>query len=186
MPTIHRQLYPLSAPINNSLTHWRWVTDICVSKLSIIGSDNGLSPDRRQAITWTNAGILLIGTLGTNFNEILIEIHTFLFKNIHLKTSGKWRPFCLGLNVLIGHVTVAIAGATILIVPISFRITSLALGQSYDCPSASEATLKYMGKQITWFHYTLLISSKHNKPLDIFYEPCCTPYQAERPPGLGS
>ena len=50
---------------------------ICVSKLTIIGSDNGLSPRRRQAIIWTNAGILLIGPLGTNFSEILIEIHTF-------------------------------------------------------------------------------------------------------------
>ena len=36
-----------------------------------IGSDNGLAPDRRQAIIWTNAGILLIGPLGTNFSEIL-------------------------------------------------------------------------------------------------------------------
>ena len=70
-------------------------------QLSTIGSDNGLSPERRQAIIWTNAGILLIGTLGTKFNEILIEIYTFSFKNIHLKmSSGKWRPFCLGLNVL--------------------------------------------------------------------------------------
>ena len=77
------------------------MTHICVSKLSIIGSDNGLSPDRRQATIWTNAGILVIGTLGTNFNEILIKIQTFSFKNINLKmSSGKWRPFCLGLNVL--------------------------------------------------------------------------------------
>ena len=88
------------------LTHWGRVTHICVSKLSIIGSDNGLSPDRRQAIIWTSAGILLIGTLGTKFNEILIEIQIFSFKNIHLKmSSGKWRPFCLGLNVLISTVT---------------------------------------------------------------------------------
>ena len=55
------------------LTHWGRVTHICVNKLTIIGSDNGLSPGRRQAIIWTNAGILLIGPLGTN-NEILIEI----------------------------------------------------------------------------------------------------------------
>ena len=83
------------------LTHWGRVTHICISKLSIIGSDNGLSSDRRQTIIWTNAGILLTGTLGTNFNEILIEIHTFSFKNIHLKvSSGKWGPFCIGLNVL--------------------------------------------------------------------------------------
>ena len=77
------------------------MTHICVSKLTIIGSDNGLSPDRRQAIIWTNAGILLIGSLGTNFSEISIEILTFSFKKMHLKvSSAKRRPFCLGLNVL--------------------------------------------------------------------------------------
>ena len=84
------------------LTHWGRATHICVSKLTIIGSDNGLSPGRRQAIIWTIVGILLIGTSGTNFNEILSETHTFSFKNISLKTpSAKWRPFCLGLNELI-------------------------------------------------------------------------------------
>ena len=60
--------------------HWGRVTHICVGKLTIIGSDNGLSPDRRQAIIWTNAGILLIGPLGTNFSEILIEIQTFFIE----------------------------------------------------------------------------------------------------------
>ena len=59
------------------LTHWGRVTYICVSDLILIGSDNGLSPGRRQAIIWTNAGILLIGLLGTNFSEILIEICIF-------------------------------------------------------------------------------------------------------------
>ena len=78
------------------------MTHICVSKLTIIGSDNGLSPGRRQAIIWTNAGILLIRPLGTNFNEMLIEILTFSFTKMRLKvSSAKWRPFCLGLNVLI-------------------------------------------------------------------------------------
>ena len=84
-----------------SLTHWGWVTHICVSKLTVIGSDNGLSPGRRQAIIWTNAGIFLIGTIGTNFSKILSKIHTFSFKKMQLKmSSAKWRPFCLGLNVL--------------------------------------------------------------------------------------
>ena len=83
------------------LTHWSRVTHICVGKLNTIGSDNGLSPDRRQAIIWTNAGILSIGPLGTKFSEILIAIHVFSFKKMHLKmSSGKWRPSCLGLNVL--------------------------------------------------------------------------------------
>ena len=84
-----------------NLTHWGWVTHICVIKLNIIGSDNGLSPGRRQAIIWTNAGILLIWTLGTNISEISTEIRAFSFKKMHLKmSSAKWRPFCLGLNVL--------------------------------------------------------------------------------------
>ena len=82
------------------LTHWGRVTHICVSKQTIIGSDNGLSPGRRQAIIWTNAGILLIATLGTNFSEILIEIRIFSFKKMGLKvSSAKWWPFCPGLNV---------------------------------------------------------------------------------------
>ena len=83
------------------LTHWGRMTHICVSKITVIGSDNGLSPERRQAIIWTNPGILLIWPLGANFSEIAIGMHLFSFKKMHLKlSSGKWRPFCLGLNVL--------------------------------------------------------------------------------------
>ena len=83
------------------LTDWGRVTHICVGNLTIIGPDNGLSPGRRQAIIWTNAGILLVGPWGTNFSEILIGIETFSLKKMHLKMlSAKWRPFCLGLNVL--------------------------------------------------------------------------------------
>ena len=95
----------LLPPINNNMKRcihnqlfWGRVTCICVSKLTIIGSDNGLSPRRRQAIIWSNAGMLLIGTIGTNFSEILNEFHTFSFKKMHLKmSSGKWRPFCLNM-----------------------------------------------------------------------------------------
>ena len=84
-----------------ALNHWGRVTHICVSKLTSIGSDNCLSPGRRQAIIWSNAGILLNWTLGTNFSEILSEIDTFSFKQMRLKiSSGKWRPYCLGLYVL--------------------------------------------------------------------------------------
>ena len=92
----HRQVdYHLS-------THWGRVTHICVSKLTIIDWDNGLSPERRQATIWTNAGILLIGPLGTNFSEILIEIQTLSLKKIRLKMSfAKCCSSPLGLNVLI-------------------------------------------------------------------------------------
>ena len=70
---------PRQIIICNDLTHWGRVTHICVSKLTSVGSDNGLSPGRRQAIIWTSAGILLIGPLGTNFRENLTEIHIFSF-----------------------------------------------------------------------------------------------------------
>ena len=81
--------------------HWGRVTHICVGNLTIIASDNGLSPGRRQVIIWNNAGILSIGSLGINSSEILIEIRAFWLKKMHLKMSFvKWRPSCLGLDVL--------------------------------------------------------------------------------------
>ena len=81
-------------------THWGQVIHIRISKLTIIGLDNGLSPGWCQAIIGTNGGIL-IWTIGSKFNEILIEIYTFSVKKMLLNmSSGKWRLFCLGLNVL--------------------------------------------------------------------------------------
>ena len=76
-------------PINISvscqyLTHWGRVMHICIGKLTIIDSDNGLSPVRRQTIIWTNDGMLLIWPLGTNFSKkitrnsyIFIQINAF-------------------------------------------------------------------------------------------------------------
>ena len=102
------------------LTNWGRVTHLCVSKLTITGSDSSLSPGRRQAIIWTNAGILLIQTLRTNFIEILSKIHTFSFKKIHLKmSSAKWRSICLGLSVLC-------------IIPPPFQVAKRA-STGYDC-----------------------------------------------------
>ena len=75
---------------------WGRMTHICVSKQTIIGSDNGLSPGRQQAIIW----ILVIGPLWIRFSEILIGIKTFSLKMLLKMASGKWRPFCLGLRVL--------------------------------------------------------------------------------------
>ena len=100
-PNMRQALRGIYVQDMSHLTHWGRVTHICISKLTIIGSDNGFSLGRHQAIIWTDAGILLIGPLGTNFSEILIEIHTFSFKKMHLKmSSGKWRPFCFSLSVL--------------------------------------------------------------------------------------
>ena len=77
------------------------MTHICISKLTIIGSDNGLSPVQRQAIIWTNAGILLIKPQGTKFNEILLKMKQFSFrKNVFENVVWKMaailsRPQCV-------------------------------------------------------------------------------------------
>ena len=111
MKPYHCTMCPKRFSTSSDLTHWGRVTHVCVSKLAIIGSDNGLSPDRRQAIIWTNAGLLLIGPIRTNFSEILIEILTFSFKTIRLKVSSAERwPFCLGLNMLNTHCAVRTYG----------------------------------------------------------------------------
>ena len=90
----------MGRPIS-TLTHSGRLTHICLSKLTITGSDNGTSRCQRQAIIWTNAGILPILNLEINFMEILREILTFSFKKMHLNTSSAiWWQCCLGLSVL--------------------------------------------------------------------------------------
>ena len=85
------------------------MTHICISKLTIIGSNNGLSPDRRQAITWINDGLSLITPLGTNFSEIWSEIHTFHSRECILETvvcemaSILSRPQCVELLHVFSH-----------------------------------------------------------------------------------
>ena len=74
---------------------------MCVNKLTIIGSDNGLSPGLRQAMILTNAAIFSIRTVGTNVSEIWSEIHTSSFKKMLSEMwSAKWRQFVFVLNVL--------------------------------------------------------------------------------------
>ena len=134
------------------LTHWGRVTHICVGNLTIIGPDNGLSPGRRQAIIWSNAGILLIEPWGTNFSEISIGIHTFSFKKIHLKMScAKWRPFCLGLNVLIS----------------SFQMASYV----YIIWSTWTGMLLYQNTEVTW----LTLNVYFEVSLDKWHENWCVP-----------
>ena len=73
---------------SRALTHSGRMTHKWVDNITIIGSDSGLSSGRHQAIIWTNAGILLVRSLGTNFSEILIGNQTFSFKKIHSNKSS--------------------------------------------------------------------------------------------------
>ena len=68
-------------------------------------------------------------------------------------------------------------GYTLTDFPISIRLTSLALWQSNDCPSASKATLMNMDKHFMWIHYERLRNhnkAKHNKTVCIFLGIYCT------------
>ena len=69
---------------------------ICISKLTIIGSDIALSSGQRHDIIWTNGGILLIEPLDTNFSEIFIEIKTFSLMNLS-------KPQCVSHFLHIQH-----------------------------------------------------------------------------------
>ena len=81
-----------------SKAEWRIYASVQPTSM---GSDNGLSPVRRQVIIWINAAILSIRPQWTYFSETLFKIRKFSFKKMHLNmSSAKWRPFCLGLNVL--------------------------------------------------------------------------------------
>ena len=94
-------LMSVAFSVESTTGYWGRVMHICIDKVTIIGSDNGLWPGWRQAIIWTNVRMLLIGPLRTNFSEILNKFHTFSFKKMHLKMwSGNEQPFCLALNVL--------------------------------------------------------------------------------------
>ena len=67
--------------------------------------------------------------------------------------------------------TVLCCGYTLTDFPKSIRLTSLALWQSNDCPSASKATLMNMDKYFMWIHYERLHNhnkAKHNKTVCIF------------------
>ena len=78
--------------ISLCLTHGGRVTYINISKLTIIGSNKGLSPGRRQAIIWTNVGILVMQTLRTTFSEIISEINAFSLKKC------LWKYLRYGVN----------------------------------------------------------------------------------------
>ena len=102
------------------LTHWGRVTHMCVSRLTTIGSYNGLSPDRRQAIIWNNAGILLVGPLGTKlqwklykksyiciqenaFGNLVREMAAILSRLQYVKRieSSELPPYIMFINIFL-------------------------------------------------------------------------------------
>ena len=82
------------------LTHWGRVTHICFRKLTIIGSDNGLSPGRRPAIIWTNTEYCQLDPWEQTSVKFSVKFIYFHWENAFENVVHKWRPFCFGLNVL--------------------------------------------------------------------------------------
>ena len=93
--------FSMVCSMRNNLTHIEadWCIYASINYANIV-SDNSLSPGRRQAIIWTNTGLLSFEPLWTKFSAILVKIQ-FSFDKMHAKiSSAKWLPFCLSLNVL--------------------------------------------------------------------------------------
>ena len=82
----HTHTHPMASTNLHLLLH------ISLSQQGQHGSGNGLSPVRRQAITWTNADLLSIGPSGTNFSEIWIKTQNFSFMKMffsdHLRNGS--------------------------------------------------------------------------------------------------
>ena len=97
-----------------------------------------------------------------------VKHNCVLYQNITVYPKKYAHGFCFA---------VLCCGYTLTDFPISIRLTSLALWQSNDCPSASKATLMNMDKYLMWIHYKRLHNhnkAKHNKTVCIFLGIYCT------------
>ena len=119
-----------------------------------------------------------------NFAQLMHPRHWRGFRDLSLETTfERWKIICTVRGVRCTTIVypkkyahgfcfaVLCCGYTLTDFPISIRLTSLALWQSNDCPSASKATLMNMDKYFMWIHYARLHNhnkAKHNKTVCIF------------------
>ena len=134
-------------------------------------------------IWWNHNNIYNLLTISFGcITRIQIDIHGITFLKLHVSTVS-WNTKCVVNTVYpkkYAHgfcFAVLCCGYTLTDFPISIRLTSLALWQSNDCPSASKATLMNMDKYFMWIHYERLRNhnkAKHNKTVCIFLGIYCT------------
>ena len=111
---------------------------------------------------WTNAGILLIWPLGTNFSAFLITILTSSFKKMHLKVSSvKWKPFFLSLNVLIVFCCSLVLGDT--------------LWCYFDSTGPSWTQWKWVNKSYQFAQNCNLTTTKQTKHQKFIFSSCVVP-----------
>ena len=105
---------------------------------------------------------------------VSVHLHFLSFLNAKIHSAGTLYPKKYALGFCFA---VLCCGYTLTDFPISIRLTSLALWQSNDCPSASKATLTNMDKYFMWIHYERLHNhnkAKHNKTVCIFLGIYCS------------
>ena len=113
-------------------------------------------------VTWDWTLLPLLSSVMLFINSINSDIQYGLMWRRTVYPKKYAHGFCFG---------VLSCGYTLTDFPISIRLTSLALWQSDDCPSASKATLMNMDKYFMWIHYKRLHNqnkAKHNKTVCIF------------------
>ena len=134
----------------------------CILTKNIFGGHNTLNGG---IIAWFNP---LCRALGENINHYSMLMRHGISSVAHMKVIYTIYPkkyahgFCFA---------VLCCGYTLTDFPISIRLTSLALWQSNDCPSASKATLMNMDKYFMWIHFERLHNhnkAKHNNTVCIF------------------
>ena len=109
---------PINIMEEKKLTHWGRVTHICVSNPTIIGSDNGLSPSWRQAIIWTNIGILTVNSTIRNKLQSNINRNSYVFIQEHAFQMVVWAMAAILSRlqctlILLQHVTSCKRGRTL-------------------------------------------------------------------------
>ena len=113
-----------------------WHISLSVFYQAIIGSGDGLSPVRSQAIIWTNVGLLSIRPLGTNFSEILIKIAKIWIKKTHLEMALILSPLqCVKwVQITTTNISIRLATSTPSMISLNgnifFRLLSLCAGNS--------------------------------------------------------
>ena len=108
--------------------------------------------------------------MGTNVSEILIEIHIFSFKKMHLKlSSAKTRSLCLGLNVFTKQrKNILMTGRTnsdSLTLTLLFTQISYSTSTDVFARSQPESNVDFIGISPQWFEIIILYS--------MFWSPIC-------------
>ena len=128
---------------------------------------NTMSIDDKTS--WFITSVKISGNMHRITTEFMVQSYFLKLNARHTVYPKKYaHGFCFA---------VLCCGYTLTDFPISIRLTSLALWQSNDCPSASKATLMNMDKYFMWIHYERLHNhnkAKHNKTVCIFLGIYCT------------